>query len=218
MTDSNKTTYNEIKTPKEAGGGIKYDTGKLDWSLLPWDVIETAINRFTVGASKYERDSWKLLNNGKQRYEAAMLRHFNHYKQGNRWDNDPAFEGHPSTHLQAALWNMMCLVWFELQDIKAEASDKPTTKAETVDKPVKKLDGVDIDTIKKMLSEDKPEAFPIKLFLVDKNKEILGMVKYTYIFDDKDEIIGELTYRPTEGYGDIIVVNPNGKFIASIVE
>ena len=214
MTDSIKVKYNEIKTPKEAGGGIKYDTGKLDWSLLPWDVIETAINRFTVGASKYERDSWKLLNNGKQRYEAAMLRHFNHYKQGNRWDNDPAFEGHPSTHLQAALWNMMCLVWFELQDIKAGADDNSNFK----NKSTKKLDGIDIDTIKEMLSENKPEAFPIKLFLVDKNKEILGTVRYTYIFDDEDKIIGELMYKPTEGYGDIVVVDPNGKFIASIIE
>ena len=124
MSKENKKEYKEVITPKEPGGGIKYDSNKLDWSLMPWDVIETAINRFTVGKKKYERDSWKLLEDGKNRYEAAMLRHFNLYKQGVRWDEDPNFESNPSTHLQAALWNMMCLVWFELQDIKKEEENK----------------------------------------------------------------------------------------------
>lgn len=113
--------YKEIITEKEKGGGMKYDQGKLDWSLLPWEVIETAVNRFTVGKEKYAAWSWTLLEHGKERYESALMRHFMEYKRGNRWDEDPRFEQHPSTHLQAALWNMICLVYYELQDIKAEA-------------------------------------------------------------------------------------------------
>lgn len=114
--------YNEVVTPVEPNGGMKYDTGKLDWSLLPWEVIETVVNRFTVGKDKYAKDSWKKLENGAERYESAMMRHFCEYKKGNTWDNDPKFKNHPSTHLQAMLWNAICLCWFELQKLNEDKS------------------------------------------------------------------------------------------------
>ena len=114
--------YNEVVTPAEPNGGMKYDTGKLDWSLLPWEVIETAVNRFTVGKDKYAKDSQKKLENGAERYESAMMRHFCEYKKGNTWDNDPKFKDHPSTHLQAMLWNAICLCWFELQKLNEDKS------------------------------------------------------------------------------------------------
>ena len=114
--------YNEVVTPAEPNGGMKYDTGKLDWSLLPWEVIETTVNRFTVGKDKYAKDSWKKLENGAERYESAMMRHFCEYKKGNTWDNDPKFKDHPSTHLQAMLWNAICLCWFELQKLNEDKS------------------------------------------------------------------------------------------------
>ena len=118
-----KTEYKEIVGKKDLSVGMKWDTGKLDYSLLPWEVIEAAVKRFTVGSAKYGPNNWQKLDNAQSRYEAAMLRHWVEYKKGNRWDEDPNFENTPSTHLQAALWNMMCLVWFELQDIKKESED-----------------------------------------------------------------------------------------------
>ena len=121
---SNSSNYTEIITPIEPGGGIKYDQGKNDWSLLPWEVIETAVNRFTVGKSKYKAWSWTKVEDAKNRYEAAMMRHFVEYKKGNRWDADPNFKDKPSTHLQAMLWNCIILTWFELQDIKNESKGK----------------------------------------------------------------------------------------------
>ena len=114
--------YNEVVTPAEPNGGMKYDTGTLDWSLLPWEVLETTVNRFTVGKDKYAKDSWKKLENGAERYESAMMRHFCEYKKGNTWDNDPKFKDHPSTHLQAMLWNAICLCWFELQKLNEDKS------------------------------------------------------------------------------------------------
>ena len=44
------------------------------------------------------------------------------YKKGNTWDNDPKFKDHPSTHLQAMLWNAICLCWFELQKLNEDKS------------------------------------------------------------------------------------------------
>jgi hypothetical protein len=104
--------------------GMKWDGGKLDWSLLPWDVIEKAVVRFTVGKHKYAAWNWTKLDDAQSRYEAAFMRHFVEYKKGNRWDNDENFKDNPSTHLQAALWNMICLVWFELRAIEKENQTK----------------------------------------------------------------------------------------------
>lgn len=124
-----KKEYKEVITPPEANGGIKFDSDKLDWSLLPWDVIETVVRRYHVGKAKYAAWSWTKLENGKERYESAMMRHFMEYKKGNRWDEDPRFQGEfKSSHLQASLWNMMCLVWYELREIEEEEKAKEKAK------------------------------------------------------------------------------------------
>ncbi len=119
---NNKKEYKEIETDKSNKTNLKFDIGKNDWSLLPFEVIETAIKRITIGKEKYARDSWKQLDDGKNRYFAALMRHLVEYQKGNRWDEDPRFP--ESTHLQAALTNMIFLVWYELQDIKNERKDK----------------------------------------------------------------------------------------------
>lgn len=124
MSKENKKEYKEVVGVKDPSKGMKWDTGKLDYSLLPWEVIEAVVKRFTVGSCKYGPNNWQKLENAKDRYESAFFRHFVEYKKGNRWDEDPNFENMPSSHLQAALWNMVCLVWFELQDIKKEEENK----------------------------------------------------------------------------------------------
>lgn len=119
-----KKEYKEVVGVKDPTKGMKWDTGKLDWSLLPWEVLEKLVVRFHAGKSKYGRDNWKMLEDAKNRYEAAFLRHWMEYKRGNRYDEDPNFENSESTHLQAALWNLCILVWFELQDIEKEKNKK----------------------------------------------------------------------------------------------
>lgn len=115
----------QVNEKYKESNGKKWDGGKLDYSLLPWDVIETVVVRYTAGKEKYSAWNWTQLDDAKDRYEAAMLRHFVEYKKGNRWDDDPNFgEKRPSTHLQAALWNLFALVWFELRDIEKENNDK----------------------------------------------------------------------------------------------
>lgn len=113
-----KEKYKEIVTDKNNKANLKFDIGKTDWSLLPFEVIETAMKRITIGKEKYEKDSWKRLDDGKNRYFSALMRHIVEYRKGNRWDEDPRFPN--STHLQAALTNMIFLVWLELQDIEKE--------------------------------------------------------------------------------------------------
>ena len=54
--------------------GIKYDGGKPDYSLLPFNALEEVVRVLTYGAAKYSRDNWKLVEPHKERYVAAALR------------------------------------------------------------------------------------------------------------------------------------------------
>ena len=55
--------------------GIKNDSGKPRWSLLPMGSIEKVIRVLEYGADKYEVDNWKRVPDAKQRYLDAAFRH-----------------------------------------------------------------------------------------------------------------------------------------------
>ena len=55
--------------------GLKFDSGKPDWTLLPWLGLAPVVNVLEFGAVKYERDNWQLVDNAEQRYQAACFRH-----------------------------------------------------------------------------------------------------------------------------------------------
>ena len=99
--------------------GMKWDGGKLRWDLLDLETLEPIVNRFTKGAEKYGPNNWQLVDDAKERYYAAAMRHLCEYRKGNRDDDDPRFADYPS-HLAASIWNMLCLLWFENQERKAE--------------------------------------------------------------------------------------------------
>ena len=39
--------------------GIKYDSGKLRWTLLPFRELEEVVKVLEKGAVKYDFDNWK---------------------------------------------------------------------------------------------------------------------------------------------------------------
>jgi len=56
--------------------GLKNDKGKLDWSLLPLELIEPLVKIFAAGAEKYGRDNWrKGFAQADKRFYAAAMRH-----------------------------------------------------------------------------------------------------------------------------------------------
>lgn len=57
--------------------GMKNDfkDDKLRWDLLPLKEIEDIVKVYTEGAKKYSDNSWQLLDNGYDRYKAALFRH-----------------------------------------------------------------------------------------------------------------------------------------------
>tara|TARA_R110000868_G_scaffold7545_1_gene40623 strand:- start:998 stop:1273 length:276 start_codon:yes stop_codon:yes gene_type:complete len=62
--------------------GIKYDTDKRDFTLLPWDSVEQIVQVLEFGAQKYSRDNWRYVEDAKHRYTKAALRHMIAYTKG----------------------------------------------------------------------------------------------------------------------------------------
>lgn len=58
--------------------GTKADSGKVDLTFLKYfsDALAEVCKVCEVGAKKYTRGGWRYVDNGIQRYDAAMLRHF----------------------------------------------------------------------------------------------------------------------------------------------
>ena len=55
--------------------GVKYDSKKPDYSLIPPYALDDVAKVLTYGAQKYDRHNWKQLENLDTRYFAAAQRH-----------------------------------------------------------------------------------------------------------------------------------------------
>ena len=88
--------------------GIKYDTDKVRWELMPWSELEQVAKVMAYGAEKYDADNWKHLGGARPRYFAAALRHLFAWWRG---ETDDPESGLP--HLAHAACNVLFLLWFE---------------------------------------------------------------------------------------------------------
>ncbi len=68
--------------------GFKNDSGKLNWTLLPFASLEGVVKVLTYGANVYGPFSWKKVENGRERYMAALIRHLVAYLEGEEFDRD----------------------------------------------------------------------------------------------------------------------------------
>jgi hypothetical protein len=68
--------------------GMKFDTNKLDYTLVPWAGVEEITKVLEFGAKKYARDNWKHVENAETRYLAAALRHLIQYSSGESNDQE----------------------------------------------------------------------------------------------------------------------------------
>jgi len=72
--------------------GRKDDTGKLEFSLLPWAATQQVVKVLMYGAKKYAPDNWRHVPNPQKRYFDAAMRHLIAWHGGEV--NDPE-SGHP---------------------------------------------------------------------------------------------------------------------------
>jgi hypothetical protein len=74
--------------PEGTTVGRKFDSGKLDYTLIPWDGLEEVVKVLEFGAKKYDRDNWRYVENAETRYTAAAFRHLIAYNKGEQTDSE----------------------------------------------------------------------------------------------------------------------------------
>ena len=84
--------------------GMKFDNGKLLYSLIPPETTKALAEVLTYGAQKYAPNNWQLVENGEVRYLDALFRHLEAYRAGEQVDPE---SGLP--HLSHVLTNVAFL-------------------------------------------------------------------------------------------------------------
>lgn len=86
--------------------GIKFDGGKLRYSLIPPVALEQIATILTFGAEKYEPDNWQNIEDGIERYTDSMLRHIESWRDDKPVDRDSKMHhlAHAATCLSFILW------------------------------------------------------------------------------------------------------------------
>lgn len=99
--------------PSENSKGKKNDflDDKLRWDLLPMAEIEDIVKVYHAGSKKYGDNNWQNLENGFERYRAALMRHLMEYMKGERVDADTG-----SWHLAQVCWNAIAMLWLDKHD------------------------------------------------------------------------------------------------------
>lgn len=91
--------------------GLKYDTGKLRFSLIPPETTRALAQVLTFGAEKYAPNNWQLVENGQERYLDALYRHLEAHRLGEYLDPE---SGLP--HLSHVLTNAAFLHYLTQKD------------------------------------------------------------------------------------------------------
>jgi hypothetical protein len=102
-------TIESIEPPTKSEG-VKHDSGKLRFSLIPSQVLHALAEVLTFGARRYSPNNWKHLTDAEERYEDAMWRHLVARKSGQKIDPD---SGLP--HLWHAVTNLAFLIYFDMK-------------------------------------------------------------------------------------------------------
>lgn len=96
---------------QKASVGKKFDTGKLSYTLLPWEAITEVVHVLEFGKQKYGKDNWQKVPNAKDRYLDACFRHLISYVEGET--TDPESGKH---HLAHAVCCLLFVLWFDLTE------------------------------------------------------------------------------------------------------
>ena len=91
----------------------KFDEEKVMLDLVEPGFIEGVGKVLTFGATKYGINNWKLMKpEDKRRCEAALMRHINEYRKGNKKDEED------QEHLMCAACQIMFMYFFDNKEKK----------------------------------------------------------------------------------------------------
>lgn len=88
--------------------GMKLDNKKPRWSLLPRGSVLQIIEALEFGAAKYEENNWQHVDNARQRYYDALMRHMEAWWSGEKRDVESGL-----SHLAHAGCCLVFLMWFD---------------------------------------------------------------------------------------------------------
>ena len=92
--------------------GLKYDTEKLRYDLIPPEILEELAKVLTYGANKYEEHNWEKGMKW-SRVFGALMRHMWSWWKGENVDPETGY-----SHLSHALCNIVFLVTYEQRKMK----------------------------------------------------------------------------------------------------
>ena len=87
--------------------GRKFDSGKLEYGLIPPHALEEMVKVLTAGAKKYDRENRRYVDDGQRRYYDAAQRHLWAWKRGETTDPESGIH-----HLAHAMTNLFFLYEF----------------------------------------------------------------------------------------------------------
>lgn len=86
--------------------GLKYDEGKLRYDLIPPKALREIVRVLTHGSVKYGDYNWSHVEPWKPRYTAALLRHIEAWRDGEKYDPETGIH-----HLAHAATNCIFLLF-----------------------------------------------------------------------------------------------------------
>jgi len=108
-----------MTTPtKPTTGGMRFDSGKLRFNLIPMDAKVELARVYTIGAIKYDDDNWLKGMSWKIMIDCAE-RHFALFQMGQTRDPDTGCH-----HLAQAAWNLIGLLVYDLRGLGTDDRTK----------------------------------------------------------------------------------------------
>lgn len=83
-------------------------TTNYDGICFRWKKLRTLQKSIMPEPKKYGSNNWQNLDNGFERYRAAMFRHLMGYMKGERVDSDTG-----CFHLAQCAWNCIAMLWYD---------------------------------------------------------------------------------------------------------
>ena len=100
-----------LTKPSQFTTGQKDDKEKNRLDLIEPEFIEGVGKVLTFGANKYEPNNWQKVEDAKDRYYAAALRHLIAWRRGEKTDPESGI-----SHLDHVACNIMFLQHFEREE------------------------------------------------------------------------------------------------------
>lgn len=111
---------NTVESNKELQNkAIRFDAGKTDWSLVPWDSVEEIVKVLEFGKVKYA--AWNWSSNGGFKYMRVFnstMRHLLAWARGE--DKDPESG---LSHISHAACNLLFILYFIKHKDKYSSND-----------------------------------------------------------------------------------------------